>query len=84
MVLSIRQYLRTVECCHPCLGSNFIPIDSKFWNFNYTIRFVIIARSRDRRIFEKNDLKYFQVLIFIANQMNQSQSDEGHIPYAYY
>ena len=63
MVLSIRQYLRTVECCHPCLGSNFIPIDSKkkkIWNF--TIRLGIIARSHDRHFYCESD-----------------ESDEGHI-----
>ena len=62
------------------LDSNFIPMDSKkfeFWNFDYTIRFVIEnkpgyekLRSRDCQILEKSRF-YFLESIGIKFESNQ-------------
>ena len=60
------------------LDSNFIPMDSKkfeFWNFDYIIRFAIKneseiekLRSRDRRISEKN--RFYEIKTLTHNSVN--------------
>ena len=64
--------------CMHWLDSNFIPMDSKkfeFWNFDYIIRFAIKneseiekLRSRDRRISEKN--RFYEIKTLTHNSVN--------------